>query len=125
MPLAALGLFVFELPSASFDEIIRRTDWRYAAGARVGARDAYQFVGPGDDTLSIPGSIYPEAIGSYGAIDTLRAMAEEGEAYQFVEGTGRVLGSFVITALDERSSTFLDNGVPRRKDFQLDLKRVE
>ena len=124
MTLAALGLFVFELSSASFDELNRRTDWRYATGARVGARDAHQYVEPGDDIISIPGTIYPEAIGSYGAIDTLRAMAEEGEAYQFVEGTGKVLGSFVIVGLDEGSRTFLDNGVPRRKDFQLDLKRV-
>lgn len=124
MLLAALGLFVFELATAAFDELDRRTDWRHAASARVGARDALQFVGPGDDILSIKGAIYPGAIGSFASIDTLRRMADEGQVHAFVDGRGRVLGYFVITALDERASYFLDDGSPRKKGFQLELKRA-
>lgn len=125
MQLAALGLFVFQLATLPFSELRRRQEWRHARVQRVGARDAAQFVGPGEDTVSIGGVLLPEAAGSYAAIDTLREMAAQGERYPFVDGTGRVWGSFVITGLDEGRTHLLNNGVPRKVDFTLDLLMVD
>lgn len=123
MQLAALGLFVFELASFPFEELGRRSDYGYASSERVGARDALQFTGPGEDRLSIRGRLCPEAAGSYGAIDTLRAMAELADDYAFVDGDGFILGYFVIIGLDEGQKYFLDNGTPRMIDFAIELKR--
>jgi phage protein U len=122
--LASLGLFVFELASMPFGEQQRRRDWRHEAAKRVGARDSAQFVGPGDDLITLSGILAPEAIGSYGSIDTLVEMADEGEIYTFVDGTGRVLGEYAILALDTRSKHLMVDGVPRMVDFGLDLRRV-
>ena len=91
----------------------------------MGARDASQFVGPGDDSLSIGGCVVPEGGGSFASIETLRDMAATGEVYPFVEGTGRVLGNFVIVGLDERAGYLMDDGRPRKVDFTLDLSRVD
>lgn len=124
MQLAALGLFVFDASSFPFSELSRRTDWRHASAPRIGARDATQYVGPGDELVSLPGAIVPEAGASYAAIETLRRMADEGDAYPFVDGTGRVWGSFIILSMDERRRAILRDGTPRVVDFTLELKRV-
>lgn len=124
MQLAALGLFIFEFATWPFEDLSRRTDWNHAGAPRTGARDALQFTGPGDETVSIAGKLAPEVAGSYSSIETLRAMADEGDEYQFVLGTGDVWGGFVITGMDERRKAMLVDGTPRMIDFTLDLKRA-
>lgn len=123
--LAALGFFVFEAATFPFSELSRRSDWRHARASRVGAREASQFLGPGGDDISIAGALIPEAGADYAAIDTLRRMADEGEAYPFVDGQGRVWGSFSLTSLDERRKYLLIDGTPRMIDFTIELQRVD
>lgn len=122
--LAALGMFVFEAASFPFSELNRRSDWRHARSARFGAIDAAQYLGPGNDQVTMNGALVPEAGQRYAAIDTLRGMADEGDAYQLVDGTGLVWGGFVIVGLDERRRHLMLDGVPRMIDFTLQLERV-
>jgi len=122
--LAALGLFCFQLDALLYGDYRRRTGWRHAKDPRIGARDAVQFVGPDDDTISLGGSVVPFVHGSFTALDTLSSMADTGATYQFVRGDGRVEGSFVITGLDTQASNLMVDGVPQRVDFTLDLLRV-
>jgi len=121
--LMALGLFVFEISTVAFDEMQRRSDWRHAETPRFGAAPAGQYLGPGADDISFSGMLVPEIGNDAGALDTLRAMAAPGEIWPLVDGTGRVLGNYVIVALDTRGKYFVDGGVPRKSDFGLDLKR--
>jgi phage protein U len=125
MHLMALGMFLFEIGTLPFDELQRKTDWQYARSARVGARDATQFVGPGDETISLSGAVYTELTDGRVSIDDLRALGEAGEALPLVDGSGTVYGNFVITALDERHAYLMADGTPRRIDFGLDLLRVD
>ena len=53
--LLALGQFVFELDTLAYQDFKRSNDWRHASNSRVGARNAYQFVGVGEDTISLSG----------------------------------------------------------------------
>lgn len=125
MQLAALGLFVFELATFPFSDLGRDSEWIHARTPRVGARDASQFLGPGDERISIGGILAPAVAGSYSAIETLRSMADEGLAYDFIEGSGRVLGRFIIRRMAEQRQALMVDGVPRMIDFSLDLERVE
>lgn len=125
MHLMALGLFVFEIPSLAYSELQRRMDWRHARSGRIGARDAAQFVGPGEETVCLQGAVYTEIADGPASLELLREMADEGEALPLVGGDGVVLGTYVITALDERHVAFHDDGCPRRIDFALDLLRVD
>ena len=52
-------------------------------------------------------------------------MASRGEAYVLVEGTGRIFGEFVITQLTEGRTLFYTDGMPRRIEFSVSLKRVD
>lgn len=125
MHLMALGMFLFETGTLAHTELQRKTDWQHATSPRVGARDATQYTGPGVETISLSGSVYAELVNGRVSIDELRAMADTGDALPLVDGSGMVFGDFVITAIDERHAYLLDNGVPRRIDFAIDLLRVD
>ncbi|WP_103730661.1 phage tail protein [Novosphingobium sp. HII-3] len=125
MHLMALGMFLFEIGTLPFDELQHKTDWRHARAPRIGARDATQFVGPGDETISLSGAVYTELSDGIVSLADLRAMADQGEAWPLVSGNGRVYGNFVITAIDERHAYLMADGSPRRIDFGIDLLGVD
>lgn len=56
----ALGMFVFSLSTAAYQELQRQTEWRHVSNTRIGAAPARQFVGRGDDSITLPGVILPE-----------------------------------------------------------------
>ena len=121
----SLGMFIFALPTLAYEELQRRSDWRHARGGRIGARDGTRFVGVGDETISLNGSAMAELQDGRASIDQLRDMADTGQAWSLVDGTGRVYGAFVITGIDERQRAFFADGTPRQIDFGIDLLRVD
>ena len=125
MHLLALGMFLFQIPTLAHDELQRKTDWRFARSPRVGARDAAQFMGPGDEKISLSGAVYAEITDGRVSIDDLRTMADAGEALPLVDGSGTVFGTFVIEAIDERHAFLMADGSAQRIDFGIDLWRVD
>lgn len=123
--LLALGMFVFGIDTLAFDELARRASWRHATSTRIGARDATQFTGPGEETISIPGSVFAEIADGDLSLDELRRMAATGDAWSLVDGMGYVYGAYVITTIDDRRKHFYPNGKPRRIDFAIELLRVD
>jgi len=121
----ALGMFVFSLRTAAYQELQRQTDWRHASNNRVGAAPARQFVGRGEDTITLPGIILPELAGSALSLDALRLMANTGKAWPMVEGSGRIYGLWVIESMSETKTIFFSDGTPRRIEFTLSLKRTD
>ena len=121
----SLGMFVFSLSTLAYQALQRQTNWRHASNSRVGAPPALQFVGRGDDTITLPGIILPELAGSVLSLDALRLMANTGKAWPMVEGTGRIYGLWVIESLSETKTVFFKDGTPRRIEFTLTLKRTD
>lgn len=123
--LAALGTFLFDLDNALFDQIARTRNWRHGRTDRFGARAASQFLGPGEDSITLTGTLVPEIAGKYSSLDTLAELADTGEALPFADGTGRILGRYTIESLDQTETSLIDRGRPRRTDFTINLKRVD
>ena len=121
----ALGMFVFSLSTAAYQELQRQTDWRHASNSRIGAAPARQFAGRGEDAITLPGVILPELAGSPLSLDALRLMANTGKAWPMVEGSGRIYGLWVIESLSETKTFFFRDGTPRRIEFTLSLKRID
>jgi phage protein U len=120
----SLGLFAFSNDDLSYAQLQRRTSWRHPTNDRVGARAAGQYAGPGDDIVTMSGVLAPGVIGRAGALDDLRELADQGEAWPLVDGAGYVYGVFVITDLDETQRAIFADGVPRVSDFTLSLKQM-
>jgi phage protein U len=123
--LMSLGQFVFSLTTIAYQELQRQTTWRHPSTSRVGARPARQFLGPGEDSITLSGVLAIELSGGTTSIDELRTMGDTGKAWPMVDGTGIVYGQFVIESLGVTASYLLPNGKPRRVEFQLKLERVD
>lgn len=121
----SLGMFAFGLPTLAYQDMQRQTAWRHPGNSRVGTRQAFQYVGPGDDTITLSGVLVPELMGRAAAIEELRRMGDTGAAWPLVSGTGEVFGAFVIENVSETGTHHIDNGRARRIEFQLQLKRVD
>lgn len=125
MAVMSLGTFVFAIDTLLYEEISRRRSWRHAKSQRIGARDANQFVGPGEDDVSLSGQAVAELQDGVASLTQLASMADQGGIWPLVDGTGNVWGSYVITELAERSRLFFPNGQPRQIEFGLELSRVD
>lgn len=121
--LAALGMFVFETQTALFDELARQRGWRHGETERFGARAASQFLGPGEDQVTLTGRLVPGLAGKYSSIEQIAEMAETGEAHELADGSGNIFGRFTIENLTETHQALLDNGRARMIDFTITLKR--
>lgn len=121
--LLTLGMFIFGMDTLAFSELQRMKGWRHATSERFGARAASQYVGPGEDNITLSGVLVPEIAGSYGAIDRLVEMADTGDNWPLVDGSGNVLGNYRIVKVDQRHQVIMAGGKPRKIDFAIDLER--
>lgn len=120
-----LGMFVFGLPTLAYQELQRTTEWRHSSTSRIGTNPASQFLGRGEDTITLPGTLLPGLVGSPLSLDVLRNMADTGKAWPLIGGTGRIYGTWVITSISETQQVFFDDGTPRRYEFTISLKRID
>ena len=121
----ALGMFIFSLETLVYQELQRQTDWRHGSTSRIGTNPARQFLGRGEDTITLPGVLIPGLAGAQVSLDTLRFMADTGKAWPLVEGTGRIYGVWVIESISETRTLFFRDGAARRIEFTLVLKRID
>lgn len=137
-----LGGFVFSTKTAPYDSSSRQTQWRWSAQERIGREPALQFLGKGEDSMSLRGLLYPElalARGTSGALGELanaenagkgvhnqiplmREVADRGEPLLMIDSKGKNLGYWVIESVDEKKDELFDNGTPRRMEFDIKLK---
>lgn len=118
------GLFVFGLSTAAYQELQRSAAYRHATNSRVGRRSGSQYLGPGDETIVLSGTLYPEITGGRNTIELARAVANRGEAWPLIERSGKIYGLFVCEGIDDNSSEFFADGTPRKIEFTIKLKRV-
>ena len=106
-------------------ELQRQANWRHDGQGRVGQRPARQFLGPGDDTITLTGTLLPLFTGGQQNLDMLRALADEGRAWPLIEGTGTYYGMYTIASLSERKSEFFRDGAAKQIEFDLKLTRID
>lgn len=123
--LLTLGMFVFGMDTIAYDELNRRIGWRHGDTDRFGARAASQFLGPGEDVITIRALLVPEIAGTYGALTTLEDMGNTGESWQLLDGLGRVLGQYRLEGIEETHRGVMAGGLPRAKEISIELKRVD
>lgn len=121
----ALGMFVFMRQTLPHQTMQRESDYRWPSNSRIGKRDAFQFLGVGEENITLAGVLYPELTGGKLTMTTLRLMAEEGRAWPLLDGTGMIYGMYVISKVSETGSIFFADGTPRKIDFTLSLTRVD
>ena len=123
--LSVLGLFVFQLKSSSYQQLQHSDAERWESKEVSGKRANWQHIGPGEDTVSLSGVLYPEITGGDTSLDKLRAMKNIGKSWIFMLGNGRIMGMYIINSIEETHQLFFRNGKARKVDFNLKLTRVD
>lgn len=118
-----LGSFQFAISTAAYQELRRRTEYRWASQDRFGLMPALQFTGPGADSITLTGVIFTEYRGGITQINAMRAVAATGLPQSLIDGYGKLLGSFAIESVDEVQKVFAAQGRPRKQEFTLQLKQ--
>lgn len=121
----ALGMFVFMRQTLPHQTLQRDAEYRWPSNSRVGKRDSFQFLGPGEEKISLAGTLYPELTGGKLTMTAIRLMADQGCAWPLLDGTGTIYGMYVINNISETGSLFFADGTPRKIDFTLTLTRVD
>ncbi len=123
--LVALGKFQFGVDSIPYQTIDQDTPYEWADVPLIGGDPALQFIGKGVVTISMGGVFYPELRGGYAQMPALKAEAEKGKPLSMVDGRGNSLGQWVIAGISETHDKHSGDGLPRRIDFTITLKRYK
>lgn len=118
-----LGMFVFSIPTATYQSLQRSTAWNHASNSRVGSMPAYQYVGKGEDTITLEGSIVPE-FGQQLSITALRVMGDTGKSFPLIAGNGKIYGIWKLDSVDETQTYFFKDGLPKKVEFSLKLTKT-
>ncbi|MFW0258293.1 phage tail protein [Klebsiella pneumoniae] len=121
----ALGMFVFMRQTLPHQTLQRDAEYRWPSNSRVGKRDSFQFLGPGEEKITLAVTLYPELTGGKLTMTAIRLMADQGRAWPLLDGTGTIYGMYVINNISETGSLFFADGTPRKIDFTLTLTRVD
>lgn len=118
-----LGGFQFGISTAAYQELSRRSSYRWAQQDLYGRLPGLQHTGQGEETITLSGVIYPEYRGGFTQVEQMRTLAGEGQPLSLVSGSGTLLGRWVIESVEEKQVTFAAYGMPRKQEFTLQLKR--
>lgn len=116
-----LGSFAFGIDTAAYQSISRATAYRWGKHERPGKTPLLEWQGPGEETISLPGTVYPAFAGGLGQVDDMRVVAAAGDPLLMVDGYGAVHGYWCITNIRETGRYFLPGGAPQKIEFSLDL----
>lgn len=97
---------------------------RHVKNECIGRSARWQYIGPGEDAITLSGVLYPEVTGGDVSLETLRTMAYTARPWPLIEVTGMIFGLFVIDNLSETRTEFYADGKAKKIEFTLSLKKV-
>jgi phage protein U len=115
-----LGSFAFTIATAAFDSLKRSTAYNWASQSRFGKGPFRQYVGKGDDSITLDGTIFTERAGLQ-QINNLRSLAGQEKPHVLVDQFGHNLGYWCIESIDETQTNFFADGSPRKQAFSMKL----
>lgn len=119
------GMFVFMLRTTPYQQLRHSQEWRHVKNERVNQSASWQYIGAGDDTVTLEGALYPEITGGNLSLSALETIGFAGRPWPLIEGEGRIYGMYVLTRLERGKSEFDQYGNPRKIEFTLSLSRVD
>jgi phage protein U len=120
-PLFQLGSFQFDLPNGAPQTVDRDAAYRWEEQGRLLRDPAQQFVGPGSQTMTLDGVLYPGFSGRQSTLEQLRDIARTGKPQMLTDGLGKVYGLWAIKQVREGKNTFAPGGGARQISFSVQL----
>ncbi len=121
-----LGSFQFSADTAAYQQLSRRTNFRWPSQDVLFQPPMLQYTGEGSDQISLAGVIYPDEIGDANSLTEFRKNARTGEplrliAFSAENQTGTILGLWSILDVSGSVSNFKQFGKPKKIEFALTI----
>ena len=123
--LAQLRSVQFEVWPLNAHQTSRDAAADYAAKPTLGRLPSREFVGEGDEKVTISGRVFPKKFGGLDGLQALDALRRSGVAQLLMRGDGQVMGWFVIETVRERADRLAADGVGRVIEFDVGLARAD
>jgi phage protein U len=123
-PILGVGPYRFKIVGLNYQSLDRKFEYRWKPQDRIGRRPAMQFLGPGMETVSLKGVLYPgdPRLGSgFKQLENMRKEAMFGVPRGVASSLGRYYGLWCITEITDVQSYFDPNGSPRKVEFTINL----
>ena len=127
-----LGPVSFSVETSAYEQLQRSTQYQWASQNRLGhpllkhlgiGGPAHQYIGPGEESINLNGTVFPQYKGGPLHISLMRLSAGLGVALPLIDGNGFIYGRWLIESVQETNSVLFSDGNPRKIDFSLSLKR--
>ena len=121
--LMAWGPFQFETGAAAYEELRHRASARWEKHAIIGRRPAGQHLGPGEESVSLRGTIYPDVTGAGSAatVNALLAAAQQAQVYTLLSADGTIIGPFRLEKAESTGSFIDPAGAPQKLTYDLEF----
>ncbi|MBG6205374.1 phage protein U [Labrenzia sp. EL_126] len=108
----------------SANNVTRRSSADWATKPLLNGLKNAEFMGEGDDYLTLRGHLLPAKIGGLTELEMIRGHMTSGAALPVMRGDGTPLGTFAIMSLQERHSDLLRDGIGAQIRYTIRLKKV-
>ena len=119
------GMFVFQLSTLPHQQIQQSRNWRHVKNERINRSASWQYIGAGDDTITLSGLLYPEITGGEVSLTALTSQAYVERPWPLIDGVGQIYGMYVITGLNTTRSELDRYGRARKIEFTVTFERVD
>ena len=104
---------------------VKSRNWRHVKNERINRSASWQYIGAGDDTITLSGLLYPEITGGEVSLTALTSQAYVGRPWPLIDGVGQIYGMYVITGLNTTRSELDRYGRARKIEFTVTFERVD
>jgi phage protein U len=131
------GTIQFEVFPLNVHQMDHATQSEWARKEIVGAATYREWVGEGDDEVTLRGKVFPHFMsaklrergqpnssGGLGHLDVLDGMRRLGQAHLLIRGDGWKLGWYVIEKLARGHTMLGADGIGQQIEFQATFQRV-
>lgn len=125
MSLYVLGGVVMDTRPFNADTFDRTASADLVQKAVMGGLEPLEFMGEGEDALTIAGQLLPFKTGGLTEFDVLDEMRRTGARFPVMRGDGKRLGTYSITGLSERHAQLMRNGVGFTVQYSVSLRKVQ
>jgi hypothetical protein len=125
MSLYVLGGVVMDTRPFNADKFDRTASADLVQKAVMGGLQPSEFMGEGEDTLTITGQLLPFKTGGLTELDVIDEMRRTGARFPVMRGDGKRLGTYAITGLTERHDELMRNGVGFTVQYSVSLRKVQ
>lgn len=123
LPQMIWGFSLFSASNVPYTQVSTEKNFNHAYNKRIGARDARQYLGPGEDKITITGTLVPFVTGGRLALQTFEIQAASGLAFPLIESNGTTHGFYVIESMTTSETHQIADGRPKVIEYTINFKR--